>query len=115
MSQLGKSMAGDAAAEPGAGNESEAAGWQAATRGTIKRWFAEMEGLFARIRPEMLWNYDELMAAASRGTGKAVVTGDEELFSPQHGKTPHVTLGACFNCQGTAPPAWVVNMDFCNI
>jgi hypothetical protein len=30
----------------------------------------------------MVWNFDELMVAASRA-GKAVVTGNEELFSPQ--------------------------------
>jgi hypothetical protein len=38
----------------------EAARWLAATRGTIGLSFAEMEALFAGIRPEMLWNFDEL-------------------------------------------------------
>jgi hypothetical protein len=51
----------------------------------------------------MRWSYDELMVAASRA-GKAVVTGDEELFSLQHKRMPHVTLGACFNFRGDAPP-----------
>ena len=85
----------------------EAVRWHAATRGTIRRWFAELQALFGGVRSEMVWNFDELMAAASR-TGKAVVTGEAQLFSPQCKKTPHVTLGACFNCRGDAPPMLLV-------
>jgi hypothetical protein len=85
----------------------EADRWRAATRGTIRRWFVEFEALFRTVHPEMVWNFDELMVAASRA-GKAVVTGNEELFSPQGRKTPHVTLGACFNCRGDAPPPLLV-------
>jgi hypothetical protein len=55
----------------------------------------------------MVWNFDELMVAATRA-GKAVVTGNEELFSPQGRKTPHVTLGACFNWGGDPPPPLLV-------
>jgi hypothetical protein len=78
----------------------EAARWHFATKGTIGRWFTEMAHVFEGIRPEMVWNFDELMAAASRG-GKVVVTGERAVFSPTSRKTPHVTLGACFNCRGT--------------
>ena len=85
----------------------EAARWHAATRGTIRRWFAEMDALFRAVRAEMVYNFDELMVASSRA-GKAVVTGDEQLFSPQGRKTPHVTLGACFNCRGDSPPPLLV-------
>jgi hypothetical protein len=80
--------------------------WPAATRGTIRRWFAELEALFRTVQPEMVWNFGELMVAASRA-GKAVVTGHERLFSPQGRKAPHVTL-ACFNCRGDAPPPLLV-------
>ena len=46
--------------------------------------------------------FDEIMAAASRA-GKVVVTGHEELLSATLRKTPHVTLGACFNFRGDSP------------
>jgi hypothetical protein len=55
----------------------------------------------------MVWNFEEPMVAASRA-GKAVVTGNEELFSPQGRKTPHVTLKVCFACRGNAPPPLLV-------
>jgi hypothetical protein len=55
----------------------------------------------------MTWNFDELMAAASR-IGKVVVTGERAVFSPTSRKTPHVTLGACFNYRGDAPPPLLV-------
>jgi hypothetical protein len=34
-----------------------------------------------------------------------------ELFLPQHKMTPHVTLGACFNFRGDAPPPLFVPMS----
>jgi hypothetical protein len=45
----------------------EADRWRAATRGTIRRGVVELETLFRNVRPEMVWNFDELMVAAERG------------------------------------------------
>jgi hypothetical protein len=57
----------------------EAGRWRAATRGAIRRWFAELEALFRIARREMEWNFGELMVAASRAR-KAVATGNEGLL-----------------------------------
>jgi hypothetical protein len=47
-----------------------------------------------------------------RGISRVVCdnsTGDAvELFSPQHKKTPHATLGACLDFGGDAPPPLLV-------
>jgi hypothetical protein len=53
------------------------------------------------------WNFDELMAAASRAA-KVVVSGEREIFSPAARKTPHVTVGAGFNYRGDAPPLLII-------
>jgi hypothetical protein len=38
----------------------------------------------------------------------SVVTADVEVFSGTGRRTPHMTLGACFNCQGDSPPPLLV-------
>jgi hypothetical protein len=68
----------------------------------IRRWFVEMDPLSRAVRPEMVWSFDELMAAASRAA-KVVVTGERGIFSLTARKTPHVMVGACFNYRGTRP------------
>ena len=40
------------------------------------------------------------------------MTGEEGLCSPQTKPTPHVTMGACVNCRGDAPPPLLVLAGF---
>jgi hypothetical protein len=81
----------------------EADRWRAATKGTIRRWFVELDALFRTVRPEMVWDFDELMVAAGRA-GKAVVTGNEELFSPQ-GRNAACDSRGLLQLQGGCPSA----------
>jgi hypothetical protein len=85
----------------------EAERWKFATKGTIRRWFDEMSGLFSSILPWMVWNMDEVMVAASRD-GMVVVTPNQLLFTEKPRRTPHVTVAPCFNNRGDAPPPLLV-------
>ena len=81
--------------------------WPYCTRGTISRWFDELTGVFAAVKPEMLWNMDEVMVAASRH-GMVVVSPNQVLFVRRSRKTPHVTVAPCFNPRGDATPPLLV-------
>jgi hypothetical protein len=80
-----------------------AARWLLAARVTIGRWFRKWPACVGEFTRKMLWNFDELMAAANRG-GKVVITGEHAVLPPTSRETPYVTLGAGISHRGHAPP-----------
>jgi hypothetical protein len=75
MSGLGQHVTGQQALHLKGAQRLEADRRRAATGRMIMRWSIELEALLRAVRPETVWDFDELMVAASRAR-KAVVMGN---------------------------------------